>query len=298
MEPRKIEIKHHKKTPEINVIDVEGNPVLVTPKNHGYNSLEPYAPAPTRKKGQYRFEELESFIAFLKKHDNDNLMIYASSQEIGVSESSITGGATNGANAVARVTRNHAVTAIFNDNAHQPGWRDFTARYDCPTAEQWQTWTQNAGKRISQVEFAEFIEENRLDILTPGEGCDNPTTTQLREMILNISNTSTLKFKSNISRRDGRIQIEYADEAKPGKLVVPEKILIGIPVFKYGTIYQVEVEFFTRFNQGGAKVDFFYKIYQRSEIEKTAFAEVVKEIKAAEFDVYFGAVQKTAKNSY
>lgn len=150
-----------------------------------------------------------------------------------------------------------------------------SARLKLKLSREWQTWFSNNKKQIPQATFAEFLEDNVLDIIQP----DSAT---IIEAAKHLEAKKNVAFTSGINLRDGSIQFKYEEEIESrgkGDLEVPDGFIIRVSPFDRGTAVSVPVRL--RFRITDQKLFFIYVMQQPENILETAFEGVIEEITEA-----------------
>ena len=153
-----------------------------------------------------------------------------------------------------------------------PDYLHHRAEFVPPWSEQWARWRAIDGKPMSQTDFAEFIEENMVDVVAP-EGA------VFLDLVTGLMAKKKVSFESGIRLQDGSNQLTYAEDIEArgkGNMVVPSDFSIGLPVFFGGDSYRVRCLLRYRINDG--TLTFIIKINRRLFIEQTAFAEMSEAI--------------------
>lgn len=162
--------------------------------------------------------------------------------------------------------------AVFNDD----GYGDHSATYKCPLSRQWIVWNGKNKVAMSQVAFAEFIEDNRLDIT-------DPATADMMEIAQNISASSTGKFKSKINRVNGNVEFGWTENteasAGDGSMRVPEFFKLAIPVFDAGQKWEVTAKLRYRIKDGNLLL--WYDLEDAQKVLEHAIEEVWQAIEAS-----------------
>lgn len=189
-------------------------------------NLEDGLPAPVRKRGDVEVFDAASFNTILAQNDDaGSITIY-----------------------IDRDANNPSIVAVLNGNGDTgPGWGDFRVRILFRFTPQWLKWKAIDGKMMPQVAFAEFIEDNLSDILSPA-GAD------MLEIAQYLSATRSTDFKSAMRLSSGQIQLQNIEniDAKvgAGQTAVPETITLGIaPVFGLPP-FRVDTRFRYRIDNG------------------------------------------------
>jgi len=234
---------------------------------------EKHLPQPRRKKGRIALQDSKSFINYLQRHKIfEQTSIYAN---------------------VNYTANKIEFTAIIDDHdGRRDGqqWREYCATYNPEFSHEWLKWTANdgsKGKKFTQAEFANFIEEQLVDIAQV-EGM--PTGSQLLEMAISFEARQDLRFRSAIRLQSGGVQMVFIqddDEQTVSKMEMFDRLAIGIPVFWGGSAYRVDARFRYRVKDG--VLTFWYELIRPDKILEAATGELIEHIKhGTELPFYFG----------
>lgn len=131
---------------------------------------------------------------------------------------------------------------------------------------EWQTWRCVASatrvRGLAQEEFAEFLEENGVNIIAP-------VAADLMELVTTMQVTRQVNYKRAINLADGRQQFTYVNDGDTGAVEFPSRLVLGIPVFKGGEHYRVEIILRYRLQEGGS-LRFAMIVHRADEILRTA----------------------------
>lgn len=232
-------------------------PVLLMPEGFSVQDLEDKLPAPTRKRGTTVLNDAESFIAVVNDQKGDNTRLFSTINP-------------------------PTFTAVFNHHAGGAGWGDHTAKYNAPLSPEWKAWTAADGEKMNQVNMAQFLEANMVDVAyiaadlgEPG----SPDGATLLEICRTLEATKKVNFKSSVRLPDGSTQFTYdedvAGSAVKGTMAIPEQFSIGVPVFENGEKYRQDVRFRYRIQEGGNLVMWLELIRPHKVIE-----DAVKQLRA------------------
>lgn len=244
--------------------DIQGNPFAIVPENYELKSLEHMLAAPLRRSGNIRLNDVDSFCRYVKEEVTAQTRIYGSYSF-------------------------KKFVAVFNDNmgAAHPGWRDYSAIYECPTSVEWNTWTSWNGKQMSQEQFAQFIENNLPDIA-------QPPAAEMLEVSRTLEAKKKVNFASGIRLSNGQNELTYEEtvegSAGKGKFKIPEEFTIGIPVLEGGLRYAVQCRLRYRIGDAG-KLAMWYEIIRPHKIIEDAIKEVWTNIEGqTEMKIFNGTV--------
>ncbi len=232
-------------------------PVVLLPHGYSVADLSSKLPAPTRKRGTTTLNDAESFIAVVNDQSDDCTRLFSTINP-------------------------PTFTAVFNHNADGAGWGDHRAKYDAPLSPEWKAWTGIDGKKHNQLDMAQFLETNMVDVVyiksAAGEP-GSPDGATLLEICRTLEATKKVNFKSSVRLTDGSTQFTYdedvAGSAVKGTMTIPEQFSIGVPVFENGEKYRLDVRFRYRIADGGQLVIWLELIRPHKVIE-----DAVKQLRA------------------
>lgn len=212
---------------------VGSTPVVLLPEGFTAEDLESKLDAPIRKRGTAVLNDAESFIAVVNDQANENTRLFSTINP-------------------------PTFTAVFNHNAEGPGWGDHKAQYNAPLSPEWKAWTGVNGEKRNQVDMAQFLEANMVDVVfitgsetEPG----SPDGATLLEICRTLEAKKKVNFKSSVRLTDGSTEFTYDEEvngsAIKGTMAIPDQFSIGVPVFENGEKYRQDVRFRYRIQEGG-----------------------------------------------
>lgn len=127
---------------------------------------------------------------------------------------------------------------------------------------------------MSQTQFAHFIEQNLVDIVEPNH-------TDMVEISRTLTAKKSATFSSSTQLSNGSNQFIYDEEIRgttaSGKIEIPEKFKIGIPVFLNGTAYQIEAHLRYRIKEG--HLEMWYELVRSHDVYEDAFNSIFESIK-------------------
>jgi uncharacterized protein YfdQ (DUF2303 family) len=172
--------------------------------------------------------------------------------------------------------------AVMDDHAASaPGWRGHRAVFEPQTSREWKTWQASNGKSMSQVDFAEFVQDNQDDIVTD-DAKTTPTSLQMMTMATDFIAQEDHVFKSSVRLSSGGVRLTYvadADKNTVETMQMFERFAIGIPVFQDGVGWRMGVRLKYRVKQGA--VTFFYELTRPDRVHGAAAAAVIAQIQTA-----------------
>ena len=257
----------------VDVASVPKGRDLISLKKH----LDEYLPVPERRVGVATLQDLASFVAWINRHkDTDSVLRCALDP---------------------KAPTLHAVIDYHQQGpAVAPGpdgrarWCRFGATYALPLDKRWQAWTGISGKALSQMEFAAFLEDHVLDLISPrtsadvegslidnappevqrflslhGGRCGEPADVVALSKGLEVYADSKVSEKVNLQTGETQFTFEEKHRGAPDAVVVPQIFLIAIPVFNLSdAFYRVPVRL--RYRVVENKLLWFPTLWQAEEV--------------------------------
>jgi uncharacterized protein YfdQ (DUF2303 family) len=169
------------------------------------------------------------------------------------------------------------ITAVFNDHraALLPGWRDHRAEFKAEFTPEFATWLNNSKQPKDQTQFAEFIEDNFVDIA-------EPAAATLLEVASTLQAKTAINFASAKRLDNGQAQLTYTETidaraGSSGALEIPREFVIGVKIFKNSAVgYRIKARLKYRLAAGAVK--FWYELDRPERSIEDAFGDYVKEL--------------------
>lgn len=206
---------------------------------------------PKRKTGSTSVRDVPSFATYWSKHADVNSEVYAHRDSRTV---------------VAVLDAHEAATARWGQHRLVLGFQFSTA---------WKAWTSFDGQQMPQEAFAEFLEDNRADIV-------EPAAAEMLEIASSLQASTKAEFQSGIQLSNGQRKLSYVEDttAKAGQrgdLTIPTEIALGIRVFEGADLAdRVTARFRYRINAG--KLTLHYKLDRPADVITAAFEAAVNEL--------------------
>lgn len=248
----------------------EGGPIFpfaVLPREKRIHSLkeiiDEWRIRPERRRGTAKLQTLDALIAHANRFKDDGSALF--------------GTITNGVPALTSVLDYHPAGGAADA---PPRFGEHRGQYDFPLSDEWRAWMGAADAALSQVEFAEFLEDRITDVTEPPawalkDAKAKPQTPEdielagllfqiggrlagsqrLMEMArsLKIHENSVVKNASNLATGEVSLQFETTHTDADGKpLTIPNIFLITIPIFAHGAGYRLVVRL--RYRKPGGKI--------------------------------------------
>lgn len=230
-------------------IDNSNVPAVLVPDGYKVESLEKFvynehSAAPERIKAYPNVLDVESFVEYFNTF-NDNGAVFADE-------------------------KNSKVIAVldYHQGASSPRWGQHRLTLELRKSEEWNTWFARNNKPFTQTEFAEFLEQNGMDIT-------KPEPASIREVASDLQVHSEVSFGSGVRTSDGRLQFRYTEENKAtvggNAVIVPESFEITLPVFVGAP--KITIMALLRYRVKDAKLSIFYTLIRPDHMVREAFRE-------------------------
>jgi uncharacterized protein YfdQ (DUF2303 family) len=233
-----------------------------------------YLLKPERKRGTATVNSLMSFIELVNRGADEGSVLFARRDPAAMFEGKPT------------------LTAVLNYNPVGPrtvdaAFGDHRIVYPFPLSEEFKVWTGKNGTKLSQAEFAEFLENRIADVIAPevtegdaisdlgkllGGSFAGPA--RLMELSRGMTISAEMRVKQAVNLGTGEATIQYEEEYQDGAgqpVKVPSLFVIAIPIFEDGNLYRIGVRL--RYRLAGGKVVWFYELYRADKSFKHAFDE-------------------------
>lgn len=224
----------------------------------------PHGMPPERIAAAPAFQDAGSFCVYVNSYKDARTRIFADAQK-----NSFT-----------------AVLDYHGTGEAKPEFLSHKATLSLKFSEEWALWFGYHDKLIPQATFAEFLEDNRADIIRP----DSAT---MLEIAKELQANSEVNFQSKINTVNGSAVLKFEEtinaKVGTGQIQCPEIFAIKIPVF-YGED-PVEISARLRFRISDSKLKFQYKLYRPAETIALAFDAARGRIKAGtDIEVLLGSL--------
>lgn len=164
--------------------------------------------------------------------------------------------------------------------------------YAYPLSEPWQAWVKGNGAKMTQRDFAEFLEEHITELAAPTEAeriqwerdykARFATPAELLDLSRGLEVTVGARVKNRTKLQTGETQmvfeVEYAD-AEGGELVVPGLFLLSVAPFHRGQIIRIPVRL--RFRAGAQDITWFYEMIRPDQFIDERLQDDVETVVAA-----------------
>jgi uncharacterized protein YfdQ (DUF2303 family) len=132
-------------------------------------------------------------------------------------------------------------------------------------------WKQRNGQQQTQAQFVEFLEDHLDDVRDPNQA-------DLLRSIVQFKAFRTANCASAVDLSSGDVQFQFTQETKgvAGQAVLPERILIEVPVLEFERAWKIAARLKYRLNEG--KLVFWFELIRIEDVEDEAFRTAVDDL--------------------
>lgn len=203
---------------------------------------------PPRKSGTTTVRDVDSFLAYFDKHGNDDSEVYADVER-------------------------RTITAVLDAHtAEDARWGGHRLQLSLRETMAWRAWTSMDGQLVPQGQFAEFIEDNLVDLVEP----DSATMLELAQ---SFEATTSAEFQSSQRLDSGQRTFTYAEEVQAkaghkGEITIPATLVLALAPFEGTERYKVTARFKYRLDRQKGELRLGFKIERPEDILTAAFNDI------------------------
>ncbi|MFL0806710.1 MAG: YfdQ family protein [Oceanobacter sp.] len=256
---------------QVQLIDVDKMPVLVHPRDlevnfHALERMDKYRETPRQIKNHVELHTSEAFINYVNDFCDEDSAIFVDQNEA-----------------------KFVAILDFHRGTDSPRHGNHTATFKCQKTDEWDVWLKSNGKKMSQEEFALFIEDNADEIV-------HPVAAEMLEIALTIKANINCEFRQSHRLDNGQVQLTYNEvidgRAGPsGQLEIPQEIKVGMQPFQGSDIYTRTARF--RWRQHSGNLTLWYDLIRPKKCIEEAVKDTLNKIRDKDTGVkvthfYFG----------
>jgi uncharacterized protein YfdQ (DUF2303 family) len=230
-----------------------GKSYAVIPENHALEYLE-VAYAPDHPKALVKLRDAASFIRYFGDHHVPTSRIFCT---------------TEPARFVAVFDEFLDATDAAGTIDGQATFREFRAEFTVPPSREWLLWNAANRQHMSQLGFAEFLQDNLPDIAVPSGA-------ELYEISLNFEAQQSASFVSSQRLTDGSHNMQFRADNSGSTVKLPEYITLQIPVFENEEARDLRARL--RYRAKDQTLTLWYELERPHKVLEAAFKAVFERI--------------------
>lgn len=232
--------------------ELNGVPFMVLSSSQSVTSLEKYLDHPRRAFGTFDAGDIPSFITIVKQRKRDSSRFELLDQ-----------------------SRFRVV--VNARSGDQSEWEDDIVEFRFRHSAAFLIWRMGGGDMMSAKRFAEFIEDNRLDVhqVMDGDRVVSPSAADMIDLARNIRGKANVEFSEDIDEMTGARGASYSETitlsgGQKGNLEIPGSFVIAIEIFE-GDTERTPINVIMRCRVHDGKVQFSYKLDLLDDVVKKVF---------------------------
>lgn len=239
------------------LMELADTTAALVPSGYSVEDLTPlfdkYRETPRRKFADVSHDTADSFIEYWKLFNSEASRIFADPDAVSFT----------------------AILDYHGAGTDTPaGWRKHQSSFTLKQTPDWKTWLGSNRKTMTQLQFAEFIEDNISDIISP-------PAADMVEVSRHLEATKNAQFGSSSRTNNGQVQFKYQEEIKAtvgsSQVEVPESFKLRLMAYQ-GTD-PVEVTARLRYRIADGKLSMWYDLHRPHKIAEQAFNNALAQIK-------------------
>lgn len=220
--------------------------------------LEKMLPNPRRTVGTATFADAASFLDYVQRHAATGTTVWCSFDP---------------------QTFKLRFTAVIDEHTKDlAGWRGHRAEFEPAMSAEWKAWKGKDKDAMSQIDFAEWIQEHETEINSSAPGM--PSSLEMLKMATEFVANEERVLKSTVRLQSGGVRLTYIADPDAGtteSMQLFEKFALGIPVFHGGAAWQMTARL--KYRQKGGSVLFFYELQRPDRVHQHAAVELIQTVK-------------------
>lgn len=239
----------------INIADINGVQHALVPKDCELKSLENLMPKPVRIKATPNFDDIVGFAEYIDEFKEDGSRVF--------------------------VDEDSRSFMIVFDCHHKgsPAWGDHKAVMKLKYSNEWVRFSGFNEKKMTGLEFAEFIEDN-IEYIYGNDLTGADLLSMAQSMKVSLKGNLEVDASLHSGLRKLTIKDDHVLSGRSGSkdISFPEKLKLRLRVYRGSDTYPIEA--YLRYRVTKESVTFWIKIIDAEGIQEAAFLEVINKLKA------------------
>lgn len=240
---------------QVQSLTVGDVPLLVIPQDMKVEALEKYAeqlrPRPLTLEQTVKTLSAPSFLDYYNRYADEHSTIFVDTE-----------------------TGRFEAILDYHASPTEPAHKRHRVVYNCPQSKEWSAWIKNNNEKMTQEEFALFIEDNLLEI-------EEPNGAQMLEIASTLKATNSVNFRQSTRIDNGQVQFTYQETidgqaGHSGQFEIPEQIGLILRPFHGGASYRLRARFRYRITPSGLVL--WYTLVRPHLVKEDAIKDVLEMI--------------------
>ena len=243
--------------------------VVALPDGFKLHDLDGFAEHPRRAKASVTVVDLTSFTRYLRR--------------FGLTAADVAPGDSPDVVVFADPQAGRFRAVLDYHDAEGPEHGDHTCTLQLKASDEFQAWRKNAGRKMGQIELAEFFEQRIEDIAEPRGAA-------LLEAVQHVQAVRNVEFASKVNLDNGDLVFAFSSDTKgKGEVTMPERFALGVRLFEGVPAYRIDARLRYRVSDEG-ELSLWYQLVNLDAVELAAGTEMLAEVEAVvgEANVFVG----------
>lgn len=247
------------KAPEVITLD-SGDKVVVLPGGMGIHSLKEFS-APQRIEQEVTLLEAGSFIEYVNRFKDTDTLIFCDVSETGVTFKAMLD-----------------YHQQKEKGTHAPRYCTHVADFTAIHTPEWRAWQSANRQRMSQVDFATWLEDNAQLFV-------QPKGAELLELVRTLHGHANARFSTALRLDNGSHSVSYEEDVqikgtgagtKSGDVKLPPEVVAGVAVFQGGQPYKITARLKARVQE--RSLTLWFETIQMPAVVRESILMLVKQI--------------------
>lgn len=241
--------------------DINGNPAVFVPQGFELKTYPDPNKNPDRINRAVEAQSIDAFIDYFQRFADENSTIFVDYNK----------------QAVRGFIDYHCSTDRNESGEPTARHCTHTVNYTFKLTPEAIRWIEASGKRMTQADFALFIEDGAPEIIVP-------SAAEMLEVATTLSAKTNVDFKSHMRLDNGQVQFQFNEMVQgmagaAGSLSIPTKISLGIQLFRGSDRYQIDANFRFRLEKG--QIVLWFDLIRPNLVIDDAVSQVRERLEAA-----------------
>ena len=232
-----------------SALDNLGTTGVVVPRGYAIEDVDRFAPFPLRKRARVTVDTVVALERYLARFRDATVAVFAQPEK-GRYEA---------------VLDYHTASDAFHG--------DHRCTLQLVATDEWTAWSERDGRKMRQVEFAEFVETHLDDIAEPASG-------KVLDGVRHIQAVRNVEFKSKVDLDKGDFRFQFASETKgAGEVFFPERVTLALSPFEGTDAQLVQARVRFRVNDEG-QLSLWYQLLDADDALRRSAEATLAEVEA------------------
>jgi uncharacterized protein YfdQ (DUF2303 family) len=243
--------------PEV-ITNGAGREFLILPEDHAYhdvterNAVDKLLPDHIGQ--DVKLQTVDSLVDYVNRYKTEHTVLFADI----------------GSNTIVGAIDYHGASG---DKPGTADHVDHRATLTLPLSVEWMTWTAAHDRKVSQLDFARFLEENASDIM-------QPAAADLLDSVRDLQGARKVQFKRAIRTATNTESFEYTDEstATSGGVELATLMTLNVPIYFDGEFVQPKA--FLRWDLDDGRLLLGIALHRAEHVRQATFKRIVLDASA------------------